>query len=165
MPSIIGRDPRVGLVIDTCELGTGEVLQVIATGHAELCPYDIERGFRTLSRYLGDDESTWDDHFRRYLYGVSEVQWLRWSRQASAPATSRFGRRTMTLVRSGLRHNCRSALADQYRSGHVRFLPVSSAAATRLRESEREHLVHTNALAVLCDSCNVVPYSDRWSGG
>jgi hypothetical protein len=77
MPSLIGRDPHVALVIDTCELGTGEVLQVVASGNAELRPYDVHRGFRKLSRYLGGDESTWDERFRRYLHGANEAQWLR----------------------------------------------------------------------------------------
>jgi hypothetical protein len=77
MPSIVGRDPRVALVIDTCDLGTGETLQVLAMGNAELRPYDVERGFRKLSRYLGDDESTWDDRFRRYLHSAPEAQWFR----------------------------------------------------------------------------------------
>jgi hypothetical protein len=77
MPSLIERDARVALVIDTCDLRNGEVLQVVATGNAELLPYDGDRGFRKLSRYLGDDETTWDDRFRRYLRGVSEAQWLR----------------------------------------------------------------------------------------
>jgi hypothetical protein len=77
MPSLIGQDPHVALVIDTCELGTGEVLQVVARGTAELLAFDFQRAFRKLARYLGDDESTWDDRFRRYLHGANEAQWLR----------------------------------------------------------------------------------------
>jgi hypothetical protein len=79
IPSLIERDPRAGLVVDTCDLGTGEVLQVVATGSAELRAYDAERGHRKLSRYLGDDESTWDERFRRYVRGTDEARWLRLS--------------------------------------------------------------------------------------
>jgi nitroimidazol reductase NimA-like FMN-containing flavoprotein (pyridoxamine 5'-phosphate oxidase superfamily) len=79
IPSQIKRDARVAIVIDTCDLRTGEVLRVVANGSAELLPYDTERGFRKLSRYLGNQETTWDDRFQRYLREVNEARWLRLS--------------------------------------------------------------------------------------
>jgi nitroimidazol reductase NimA-like FMN-containing flavoprotein (pyridoxamine 5'-phosphate oxidase superfamily) len=54
------RDPTVALVVDTCDLATGEVLQVRARGRAELWPYDVERARRKLLPYLGPDEASWD---------------------------------------------------------------------------------------------------------
>lgn len=77
LPSQLDRDARIAIVIDTCNLRTGEVLRVTATGRGELLSYDTDRGFRLLSRYLGADESAWDDRFRQYLHGVSDTRWLR----------------------------------------------------------------------------------------
>lgn len=57
------HDPSVAIAIDTCNLRTGEVLQVIAKGKAELLPYDSDRARRKLRRYLGDDEARWDPRF------------------------------------------------------------------------------------------------------
>jgi hypothetical protein len=73
-------DPAVALVVDECDLTTGRVRQVIARGDARLVPFDVERGRRKLSRYLGPDESRWDRRFTRYLYddpGERGTAWLR----------------------------------------------------------------------------------------
>jgi hypothetical protein len=43
------------------------VRQVIARGRAEILPFDVARGRRKLSRYLGEDETRWDRRFRHYL--------------------------------------------------------------------------------------------------
>lgn len=62
--SVLGRqlasDPEVAIVIDTCDLDTGEVKQVRAKGSAEVHPFDRARAYRKLSRYLGPDERRWD---------------------------------------------------------------------------------------------------------
>ena len=63
---LIERDPRVALVVDTCDLGRGEVLQVTARGRARIEPFDPERARRWGSRYLGPDER----HWRRFHGGV-----------------------------------------------------------------------------------------------
>lgn len=60
LPRHLERDPRVALVVDTCDVGTGEVVQITATGPAEQHPYDAERARRKLTKYLGPDESRWD---------------------------------------------------------------------------------------------------------
>lgn len=60
LPAHLERDDRVALVVDTCDVGTGEVLQVIAKGSAQQRPYDAERARRKLTKYLGPDESRWD---------------------------------------------------------------------------------------------------------
>jgi nitroimidazol reductase NimA-like FMN-containing flavoprotein (pyridoxamine 5'-phosphate oxidase superfamily) len=66
--SSIGRDlahdPRVDLVVDTCDLATGEVLQLRAGGEAEVVPYDAERATRKLTRYLGPERELWEPRFR-----------------------------------------------------------------------------------------------------
>lgn len=56
----LAREPKASLVVDSCDLDSGEVLQVRAAGVAELVPYDVERARRKLVRYLGSDESRWD---------------------------------------------------------------------------------------------------------
>ena len=76
IPAEVEADPRVALVVDTCDLVTGECLQVIARGHGELLPYDRERGRRKLERYLGPDPSSWDDRFRHYLFEETDARWL-----------------------------------------------------------------------------------------
>jgi nitroimidazol reductase NimA-like FMN-containing flavoprotein (pyridoxamine 5'-phosphate oxidase superfamily) len=61
---LLGVDPRVSLVIDTCDLSTGEVLAVTASGVATVHPFDADRTTRKLSRYLGPDRERWDERFR-----------------------------------------------------------------------------------------------------
>src|SRR5437016_2789965 len=52
----VRADPAVAVVVDECELDTGVARQVIGRGQAELLPFDVPRGRRMLSRYLGPDE-------------------------------------------------------------------------------------------------------------
>lgn len=59
LPALLERDARVALVVDTCDLATGIVLQVVARGSAEVLPFDRERARRWGSRYLGPDERHW----------------------------------------------------------------------------------------------------------
>lgn len=76
----VRSDPAVALVVDDCDLATGLVRQIIAGGQAEILPFDVPRGCRKLSRYLGHDESRWDERFRRYLYddpAEKGTVWLR----------------------------------------------------------------------------------------
>jgi nitroimidazol reductase NimA-like FMN-containing flavoprotein (pyridoxamine 5'-phosphate oxidase superfamily) len=68
LPEILARDPRLALVVDSCDLRTGEVRQVSARGDGAVVPFDPERARRKLARYLGPDESRWDVRFSvRYL--------------------------------------------------------------------------------------------------
>ncbi len=57
-------DPRVALIVDTCDLATGEVFGVTAVGRAEIGPLDVERAKRKLAKYLGSNEELWDQRFR-----------------------------------------------------------------------------------------------------
>lgn len=65
---LLERDPRVALVVDTCDLRSGEVLQVTARGAAEVLPFDPDRARRWGRRYLGPDERHWG----RFRTGVFE---------------------------------------------------------------------------------------------
>ncbi|QUQ70809.1 pyridoxamine 5'-phosphate oxidase family protein [Kutzneria sp. CA-103260] len=75
--SRVREDPRVALVIDVCDVTTGLTRQVIARGKATVEPFDVARGRRKLTRYLGPDESLWDNRFRRYLHDDVGTVWLR----------------------------------------------------------------------------------------
>lgn len=68
LPTLIGRDPALALLIDTWEPTTGEVLQLIARGQAAMCPFGSNRARRKLARYLGNDESKWDE--QRFQMGT-----------------------------------------------------------------------------------------------
>src|SRR5690625_8007669 len=50
--SEIADNPRVSFVVDTCDLTSGEVRQVVAHGDAEEMPWDADRVRRKLARYL-----------------------------------------------------------------------------------------------------------------
>jgi hypothetical protein len=64
IPAEVEANPHVALGVDTCELSTGECLQVVARGVGELIAYDRQRGRRKLERYLGPDVAAWDGRFR-----------------------------------------------------------------------------------------------------
>ena len=67
LAEILRSDPRVALVVDTCDLGTGQAQVVSARGRADVVPLDRARATRKLSRYLGADEALWDERFRAAL--------------------------------------------------------------------------------------------------
>jgi hypothetical protein len=77
VPAEITDNADVALVIDTCDLATGECLQVVAHGTGELLPFDPQRGQRMLDRYLGSDVSTWDPRFQGYLAHTPDALWLK----------------------------------------------------------------------------------------
>jgi Pyridoxamine 5'-phosphate oxidase len=80
LPARVQADPAIAIVIDVCDLATGLVQQIIARGRAEILPFDVARGRRKLSRYLGQDETRWDRRFRHYLHddpAHTGTVWLR----------------------------------------------------------------------------------------
>ena len=80
LPARVQTDPAIAIVVDVCDLATGLVQQVIARGRAEILPFDVARGRRKLSRYLGQDETRWDRRFRHYLHddpAHTGTVWLR----------------------------------------------------------------------------------------
>jgi len=93
LAGIIERDPSVALVVDTCDLQTGEILQVIARGRAERLPFHADRARRWGQRYLGPDERSWG----RFQTGVFEDPTTCFVRLA--PATLRA--RDLSFHRSG----------------------------------------------------------------
>ena len=84
LSELLSEDPHVALVVDTCDLDTGRVLQVIASGDAEIVPFDPDRARRKLARYLGPDERLWNE---RFLTGTFEDPSTRFTRLS--PATLR----------------------------------------------------------------------------
>jgi hypothetical protein len=59
LPERLREEPRLALVIDTCNLASGEILQVGVRGTAALVPLDRGLALRKLSKYLGYDRSAW----------------------------------------------------------------------------------------------------------
>ncbi|WP_439383413.1 pyridoxamine 5'-phosphate oxidase family protein [Amycolatopsis lexingtonensis] len=76
LPDRIRARPRIALTVDVCELDTGVVRQVLASGDADLRPFDVTRGRRKLVRYLGADEERWDPRFRAYLHENPDTLWV-----------------------------------------------------------------------------------------
>lgn len=88
LTEVLRRDPRVELVVDTCDLQRGEVLQVRARGRAELRPFDQERAQAWGERYLGRERAQWG-RFQREVFDDPSSQfvllrpnWL-WARDLS----------------------------------------------------------------------------------
>lgn len=88
LPDHLAADPMMALVVDICDVATGEVQQVIARGRAEVLPFDTERGYRKLSRYLGLDETTWDTRFLHYLRSDPADSGALWVRMKPERLTS-----------------------------------------------------------------------------
>jgi hypothetical protein len=89
LPGRVRSDPAVALVVDECDLTTGTVRQVTARGRAELLPFDVPRGRRKLARYLGADETRWDERFRRYLHDDPAGKGTAWLRLRPASLIAR----------------------------------------------------------------------------
>ena len=68
LPNRLRRDPAVALVIDNWDASTGVVLQLLAWGRGEVVSFDADRARRKLTRYLGDEESRWDEE--RFVTGT-----------------------------------------------------------------------------------------------
>jgi nitroimidazol reductase NimA-like FMN-containing flavoprotein (pyridoxamine 5'-phosphate oxidase superfamily) len=77
LPAILKADPRVAIVVDTCDIHTGEVLQVIADGDAEIYQLDPARARRKLRRYLGSDESRWPARFANGTFEDPDTRMIR----------------------------------------------------------------------------------------
>lgn len=59
----IERGERLVVVVDVCDLATGEVVHVRARGTATIEPVDRERALRKFARYLGPERARWDPRF------------------------------------------------------------------------------------------------------
>jgi len=60
--AVLAGRPLV-LVVDVCDIETGEVIHVRARGGGEIVPVDRDRAMKKFARYLGPDSSTWDPRF------------------------------------------------------------------------------------------------------
>jgi Pyridoxamine 5'-phosphate oxidase len=61
---LLAADARVSLVVDSCDLRTGQVLAVTASGVATVHPFDARLTTRKLTKYLGPDVEHWPAMFR-----------------------------------------------------------------------------------------------------
>ncbi|MEU4667088.1 pyridoxamine 5'-phosphate oxidase family protein [Amycolatopsis sp. NPDC023774] len=78
LPGRVCASPRLALTVDVCDLTTGLVRQVVASGPAEVMAFDVPRGRRKLVRYLGPDAQRWDPRFRAYLNETARgTVWVR----------------------------------------------------------------------------------------
>lgn len=90
-PSLTGllrAKPRIAVVVDVCDPHLGDIKYVHVRGRATVLPYDVDRGRRLISRYLGKDESRWmGDTAQRYLldaahddrYALIRLRPARWT--------------------------------------------------------------------------------------
>jgi hypothetical protein len=76
----VAADSALAITVDVCDTTTGVVRQVVARGRGEIVPFDVSRGRRKLTRYLGNDEARWDERFRRYLHDDPAESGTRWIR-------------------------------------------------------------------------------------
>jgi hypothetical protein len=57
---LVSGDDEVVVVVDSCDLTTGEVVAVTMRGIARVVPLEVERAKRKFRKYLGPDEGSWD---------------------------------------------------------------------------------------------------------
>ncbi|HUF33945.1 MAG TPA: pyridoxamine 5'-phosphate oxidase family protein [Acidimicrobiales bacterium] len=60
---LVSAGERLVVVVDVCDIVTGEVVHVRARGRSEIIPVVRGRAMRTFARYLGADQSAWDPRF------------------------------------------------------------------------------------------------------
>ncbi|HWD04016.1 MAG TPA: pyridoxamine 5'-phosphate oxidase family protein [Amycolatopsis sp.] len=78
LPDHVRASPALALTVDVCDVATGLVRAVTARGRADVLPFDVPRGRRKLTRYLGADEDRWDPRFRAYLHESTRgTVWIR----------------------------------------------------------------------------------------
>jgi nitroimidazol reductase NimA-like FMN-containing flavoprotein (pyridoxamine 5'-phosphate oxidase superfamily) len=61
---LLAIDRRVSLVVDSCDLITGQVLAVSARGEAVVHALDSQRAVRKLTKYLGPARELWPSRFK-----------------------------------------------------------------------------------------------------
>lgn len=72
-PERIQQEPRCAIGVVDFDPATGLVQHVGFRGRATVVAFDPERARRLLSRYLGNDESGWEDRFRNTLSDADNV--------------------------------------------------------------------------------------------
>lgn len=72
----IESDGRCAIGIVDFEAATGLVHHVGMRGRASVLPWEPQRAVALLTRYLGDDESRWDERFRATVADFTN-RWIR----------------------------------------------------------------------------------------
>jgi Pyridoxamine 5'-phosphate oxidase len=85
LEGLLQRDSRVALVVDTCDLTGGEILQVMVRGQARVAPFEPDRARRWGRRYMGPDESHWG----RFRAGVFDDESTRFVAVSPASLVAR----------------------------------------------------------------------------
>src|SRR5688572_17445160 len=62
----VQKNPTGALSIAATDIHIGEARQVVVRGPIEVLPWDGDRGWRMLRRYLGDDVDRWEDRFQTF---------------------------------------------------------------------------------------------------
>lgn len=76
-PQRIEREARCAIGVVDFDRSTGRVQHVGLRGQATVEPFDAGRARRLLTRYVGDDESAWDERFRATLSNPEESVLIR----------------------------------------------------------------------------------------
>jgi hypothetical protein len=72
-PQRIEREARCAIGVVDFDRSIGLVQHVGLRGRATVEPFDADRARRLLTRYLGEDESAWDERFRATLSNPKDV--------------------------------------------------------------------------------------------
>jgi uncharacterized pyridoxamine 5'-phosphate oxidase family protein len=67
LQDLLAVDPAVALVVDSCDLNTGQVLAVTARGQAVVHALDRQRAVRKITKYLGPAAELWPSRFQDAL--------------------------------------------------------------------------------------------------
>lgn len=59
LPARLQDNPRVALVVDTCDVASGQIMQVSVRGNAEVVALDRAVALRKLTKYLGSNMNHW----------------------------------------------------------------------------------------------------------
>jgi hypothetical protein len=86
--AVTAGEPLV-LVVDECNIDTGEVIHVRARGFGEIIPVDRDRAMAKFARYLGPVPSTWDRRFAESL-DLSSTRMCRFSPESIEAADVSF---------------------------------------------------------------------------
>jgi nitroimidazol reductase NimA-like FMN-containing flavoprotein (pyridoxamine 5'-phosphate oxidase superfamily) len=74
LEQILDSDPHVAVVIDTCDLAAGKVLQVKMRESVAIEAADPARMHRLFTKYLGADRTSWDPRFDPHEAGLKMVR-------------------------------------------------------------------------------------------
>jgi nitroimidazol reductase NimA-like FMN-containing flavoprotein (pyridoxamine 5'-phosphate oxidase superfamily) len=67
LQDLLAIDSTVALVVDSCDLSTGQILAVTARGQAVVHALDPQRAVRKLTKYLGPAAELWPGRFQDVL--------------------------------------------------------------------------------------------------